>query len=58
MSKIEELRSRSARARMAEAGIAAVTERYNWMKDSERLDAALRHVVGISSRRGEKEKDN
>jgi glycosyltransferase involved in cell wall biosynthesis len=47
MSKIEELRSRSARARMAEAGIAAVTERYNWKKDSERLDAALRRVVAI-----------
>jgi glycosyltransferase involved in cell wall biosynthesis len=58
MSKIEELRSRSARARMAAAGIAAVTERYNWKKDSERLDAALRRVVAISGRLGDEDKDD
>jgi glycosyltransferase involved in cell wall biosynthesis len=56
MSKIEELRSRSARTRMAAAGMAAVTERYNWMKDSERLDGALRRVVAISGRLGEPDK--
>lgn len=48
IAKIEELRSRSARTCMAAAGRAAVTERYNWMKDSERLDAALRRVITIS----------
>jgi glycosyltransferase involved in cell wall biosynthesis len=56
--KIEELRSRSARTRMAAAGMAAVAERYNWMKDSERLDAALRGVVPISGRlRGARKED-
>lgn len=45
MSKIEELQSHSARTRMGAAGMAAVTERYNWAKDSERLDAALRRVI-------------
>jgi glycosyltransferase involved in cell wall biosynthesis len=50
VSKIEELRSRSARTRMAAAGMAAVTERYNWTQDSERLDAALRRVVAVSGR--------
>jgi glycosyltransferase involved in cell wall biosynthesis len=57
VSKIEELRSRSTRERMATAGMAAVKERYNWMKDSERLDAALRRVVAISDRREEPAKD-
>jgi glycosyltransferase involved in cell wall biosynthesis len=47
VSKIEELRSPAARTRMAAAGIAAVAERYNWIKDSERLDTALRRVVDI-----------
>jgi glycosyltransferase involved in cell wall biosynthesis len=50
MSKIEELRSHPARTRMAAAGMAAVAERYNWMQDSERLDAALRRVVADSGR--------
>jgi glycosyltransferase involved in cell wall biosynthesis len=58
MSKIEELRSRSARTRMAAAGMVAVTERYNWMKDSERLDAALMRVAAISGRLGEPDKDD
>jgi glycosyltransferase involved in cell wall biosynthesis len=48
VSKIEELRSPSARTRMAAAGMAAVAGRYNWMQDSERLDAALRRVVAVS----------
>jgi len=56
VSKIGELRSRSARMSMAAAGMAAVAERYNWMKDSERLDAALRRVVAISDRFGEPDK--
>lgn len=58
VSKLEELRSRSARARMAAAGIAAVSERYNWMKDSERLDAALRRVIAIFGRLREPDKDD
>jgi glycosyltransferase involved in cell wall biosynthesis len=58
VSKIEELRSRSARTRMAAAGMAAVTERYNWIKDSGRLDAALRRVVAIPSWLGEPEKND
>jgi glycosyltransferase involved in cell wall biosynthesis len=53
VSKIEELRSRSARTRMAAAGMAAITERYNWTNDSERLDAALRRVLPNSGRLGE-----
>jgi len=57
VSKIEELRSRSARTRMAAAGIAAITERYNWANDSERLDAALRRVLPNSGRLGEPEKE-
>jgi glycosyltransferase involved in cell wall biosynthesis len=57
VSKIEELRSRSARTRMAAAGMAAVAERYNWTKDSERLDAALRRVVPNSDGLGEPEKE-
>jgi glycosyltransferase involved in cell wall biosynthesis len=48
VSKIEELRSRSARTRMAAAGVAAVSERYNWIQDSERLDAALRRAIANS----------
>ena len=48
MSKIEELQSHSARTRMGAAGMAAVTERYNWLKDAERLDAALRRVIAVS----------
>ena len=57
VSKIEELRSRSARKRMAAAGMAAITERYNWTNDSERLDAALRRVLPNSGRLGEPEKE-
>jgi glycosyltransferase involved in cell wall biosynthesis len=58
VSKIEELRSRSTRTRMAAAGMAAVTERYSWIKDSERLDAALRRVVAVAGRLGEPDKDD
>jgi glycosyltransferase involved in cell wall biosynthesis len=57
VSKIEELRSCSARTRMAAAGMAAITERYNWTKDSERLDTALRRVLPNSGRLGEPEKE-
>lgn len=57
VSKIEELRSRSARKRMAAAGMAAITERYNWTNDSERLDAALRRVLPNSGRLEEPEKE-
>ena len=57
VSKIDELRSRSARTRMAAAGMAAITERYNWTNDSERLDAALRRVLPNSGRLGEPEKE-
>jgi glycosyltransferase involved in cell wall biosynthesis len=58
VSKIEELRSRSARTRMSAAGMAAVTERYNWMQDSERLDGALRRAIAISGQLGEPDKDD
>lgn len=57
VSKIEELRSDSARARMAEAGVIAVTDRYNWTKDSERLDAALKRVIDIGGPRSAAEND-
>jgi hypothetical protein len=43
---------------MAAAGMAAVTERYSWIKDSERLDAALRRVVAVAGRLGEPDKDD
>lgn len=57
VSKIDELRSRSARTRMGAAGVAAITERYNWTMDSERLDAALRRAVDISGGLREPGKD-
>jgi glycosyltransferase involved in cell wall biosynthesis len=57
VSKIEELRSSSARARMAAAGVAAVKGRYNWTVDSERLNAALRHAIDVSGRPREPDKD-
>lgn len=57
VSKIEELRSPSTRARMASAGMVAVTERYNWMKDSERLDAALRRAVANSGGLGDRDRE-
>jgi glycosyltransferase involved in cell wall biosynthesis len=57
VSKIEGLRSRSARKRMAAAGMAAVAAQYNWTHDSERLDAALRRTVRDFGRLSEADRE-